>query len=193
MTMRGCGRILALTLITDLTELGQRDRRQAAALAGLAPIARDNGSKESQRVTPCGAAGTPQPRREGGRGQLRKVAHMATVSASRAHDNPFEACHLALIARGKPEKRAIVAVLHAMIVTLDAMVRCRGARSTAPDHQRSLRCKTVAGKPRTGGITTSCRDSFRQPPSLPPDERTRAPQNRRTTLTMLDGEASIGS
>ncbi len=77
MTMRGCGRILALTLITDLPELGTLDRRQVAALVGLAPIAKDSGLRENQRVT------------KGGRGQVRKVAYMATVSAIRASDNPF--------------------------------------------------------------------------------------------------------
>lgn len=90
-TMRGCGRILALTLITEMPELGQLDRRQIAALAGLAPIAKDSGLKENQRVT------------KGGRGQLRCVLYMATVSAIRANDNPFKARYLALVARGKPK------------------------------------------------------------------------------------------
>ena len=111
MTMRGCGRILALTLITDLPELGNLDRRQIAALVGLAPIAKDSGLKENQRVT------------KGGRGQLRCVLYMATVSAIRAKDNPFKARYQALIARGKPKKLAIVAVMRTMIVTLNAMVR----------------------------------------------------------------------
>ena len=111
MTMRGCGRILALTLITDLPELGSLDRRQVAALVGLAPVAKDSGLRENQRVT------------KGGRGQVRKVAYMATVSAIRASDNPFKARYLALIARGKPKKLAIVAVMRTMIVTLNAMLR----------------------------------------------------------------------
>ncbi len=111
MTMRGCGRILALTLITDLPELGQLDRRQVAALVGLAPVAKDSGLRENQRVT------------KGDRGQVRKVAYMATVSAIRAADNPFKARYLALVARGKPKKLAIVAVMRTMIVTLNAMVR----------------------------------------------------------------------
>jgi transposase len=110
-TMRGCGRILALTLITDLPELGQLDRRQVAALVGLAPIAKDSGLRENQRVT------------KGGRGQVRRVLYMATVSAIRASDNPFKARYQALVARGKPKKLAIVAIMRAMIVTLNAMVR----------------------------------------------------------------------
>ena len=110
-SMRGCGRILALTLLTEMPELGQLDRRQIAALAGLAPIAKDSGLKENQRVT------------KGGRGQLRCVLYMATVSAIRANDNPFKARYLALVARGKPKKLAIVAVMRTMITTLNAMVR----------------------------------------------------------------------
>lgn len=110
-TMRGCGRILALTSITEMPELGQLDRRQIAALAGLAPVAKDSGLKENQRVT------------KGGRGQLRRVIYMATVSAIRAADNPIKARYLALVARGKPKKLAIVAVMRTMITTLNAMVR----------------------------------------------------------------------
>jgi hypothetical protein len=41
---------------------------------------------------------------KGGRGQIRKVGYMATVSAIRANDNPFKARYQALIARGKPKK-----------------------------------------------------------------------------------------
>ncbi len=48
---------------------------------------------------------------------------MATVIAIRANDNPFKARYQALVARGKPKKLAIVAVMRAMIVTLNAMVR----------------------------------------------------------------------
>ena len=101
----------ARTLIAALPELGQLDRRQIAALAGLAPIARDSGLKENQRVI------------KGGRGQIRRVLYMAAVSATHAADNPFKARYLALIARGKPKKLAIVAIMRAMIVTLNAMKR----------------------------------------------------------------------
>ena len=48
---------------------------------------------------------------------------MATVSAIRAKDNPFEARYQAIIASGKPKMLAIVAVMRTMIVTLNAMVR----------------------------------------------------------------------
>ena len=91
-SMRGRGLILALTSSTEMPELGQLDRRQIAALAGLAPIARDSGLEENQRVT------------KGDRGQLRRVVYMATVSAIRANDNPFITRYLALVARNKPKK-----------------------------------------------------------------------------------------
>lgn len=51
-----------------------------------------------------------------------RVAYMATISAIPTSDNPFKARYLALIARTKPKKRAIVAVMRTMIVTLNAMV-----------------------------------------------------------------------
>lgn len=110
-TMRGCGRILALTLLTDMPELGSLDRRQIAALAGLAPVAKDSGLRENQRVV------------KGGRGQLRRVLYMAAVSTIRANDNPFKTRYQALVARGKPNKIAIVAVMRTMITTFNAMVR----------------------------------------------------------------------
>lgn len=111
LTMTGCGRILALTLITDMPELGQLDRREIAALSGLAPVAKDSGLRENQRVT------------KGGRSQVRRILYMAAVSAIRANDNPFKARYLALVARGKAKKLAITAVMRTMIVTLNAMVR----------------------------------------------------------------------
>jgi hypothetical protein len=61
-TMRGCGRILALTLITDLPELGQLDRRQVAA--------------------PCGAVGTPQPHVASASRRSPKTAASEKTSAS---------------------------------------------------------------------------------------------------------------
>ena len=49
-SMPGCGPILAATLLADMPELGQLDRRKVAALAGLAPVARDSGLREHRRV-----------------------------------------------------------------------------------------------------------------------------------------------
>jgi len=109
--MPGCGRILALTLLAEMPELGQLDRRQIAALAGLAPVAKDSGLRENQRVV------------EGGRGLVRNAAYMGTVSAIRANDNPFKARYQALGDRGKPKKLAITATMRNMITTLNAMLR----------------------------------------------------------------------
>ena len=69
--------------------------------------ARDSGLRENPHVT------------KGGRGQLRRVLYMATIRAIRAADTPFKARYQALVARGKPTKPAIVAVMRAMIVPLN--------------------------------------------------------------------------
>ena len=111
MTMPGCGRTLAYTLLADMPELGSLDRRGIAALAGLAPVARDSGLRANQRVI------------KGGRGQIRRVLYMAAVSATHARNNPFKTRYQALVARGKPPKLALTAVMRHMIVTLNAMAR----------------------------------------------------------------------
>ena len=59
-SMPGCGPILATTLLAEMPELGSLDRRKVAALAGLAPTARDSGLREHRRVI------------KGGRGQVRR-------------------------------------------------------------------------------------------------------------------------
>jgi transposase len=60
--MPGRGLVLAATLLADMPELGSLDRRKAAALAGLAPVARDRGLRENRRVI------------KGGRGYMAAVA-----------------------------------------------------------------------------------------------------------------------
>jgi transposase len=68
-SMPGCGPILAATLLAEMPELGSLDRRKVAALAGLAPTARDSGLREHRRVI------------KGGRGQVRRALYMAAAPA----------------------------------------------------------------------------------------------------------------
>ena len=112
-SMPGCGPILAATLLAEMPELGTLDRRKIAALAGLAPIARDSGLRHGQRVI------------KGGRGQVRRVLYMAAIATLTHKDNPFKDRYQALLDRGKPAKLALVAVMRKMLVTLNAMMRNR--------------------------------------------------------------------
>jgi transposase len=109
-SVSGVGPVLTATLLTDLPELGRLNRRQIAALVGLAPFNRDSGSKSRRR------------RVAGGRAEVRSVLYMATVSALRCNPviRDFKR-HLCL--QGKPSKVAIVACMRKFLTMLNAIVR----------------------------------------------------------------------
>lgn len=106
----GVGPVVALSLISNMPELGCLTNKQAAALVGVAPINRDSGSYQGQR------------RIRGGRAQIRTVMYMAMMSAMQC--NPvFKATYERLLAAGKAKKTAIIACVRKMIVILNAMLR----------------------------------------------------------------------
>ena len=78
-SMPGCGPILAATLLAEMPELGTLDRRKVAALAGLAPVAKDSGLRENRRVI------------KGGRGQVRRALYMAAVASLKTDKSPLKA------------------------------------------------------------------------------------------------------
>jgi transposase len=109
-SMPGVGPVLACTLIALLPELGRMNRKQAAALVGLAPYAFDSGKLKGARCI------------WGGRASIRRVLYMAALIAMRC--NPaLKAFHIRLAATGKKPKVVIVAVMRKMITTLNAMLR----------------------------------------------------------------------
>jgi transposase len=114
-SMPGCGLILAATLLAEMPELGRLDRRKVAALAGLAPVARDSGLREHKRVI------------KGGRSQLRRALYMAAVASLRIKASPAKARYDQLIARGKAPKLALTALMRKLLVTLNAMLKTRQA------------------------------------------------------------------
>jgi transposase len=112
-SMPGRGPILAAALLADMPELGRLDRRKVAALAGLAPVAKDSGLRENKRVI------------KGGRGQVRRALYMAAVASLRIKASPFKARYDRLTARGKAPKLALTALMRQMLVTLNAMLKAR--------------------------------------------------------------------
>ncbi len=106
----GVGPVVAAALAAELPELGQLDRRKIAALAGLAPIARDSGTR------------TPVRRIGGGRPYLRSMLYLAALQASRRCDR-FIAFRERLQAKGKTPKQAIIAVARKLLTTLNAMLK----------------------------------------------------------------------
>jgi transposase len=109
-SMRGVGPVLACTLVALLPELGRLNRKQIAALVGVAPYDFDSGLLKGVR------------RIWGGRAPVRNVLYMAAMNASR-HNPALKVFHNRLKAAGKEPKVALVAVMRKMITILNAMVR----------------------------------------------------------------------
>src|SRR5436190_10027769 len=106
----GVGRITAVAVLATMPELGQLNRGQAAALAGLAPYNRDSGQWAGQRHI------------SGGRAEVRRALYMAALSASRS--NPvLKAFYDRLIAAGKPAKLALTAVMRKLIVLMNHLLK----------------------------------------------------------------------
>ncbi len=101
-SLPGIGPIVGLTLVIRMPELGQMRHGQAAALIGVAPYDRDSGQYKGLRFI------------SGGRGRPRKMLYLAALSAKR-YDPRLKAFADQLLARGKPPKVAIVAVMRKLI------------------------------------------------------------------------------
>lgn len=108
----GIGPVSSVTLMAALPELGQLNRRQIAALVGVAPMAQDSGTLRGRR------------RVQGGRFEVRRVLYMATLSATRS--NPvIQRFYQRLIAAGKKPKVALVACMRKLLTILNAIARDR--------------------------------------------------------------------
>lgn len=111
-SMKGVGPILAMKLITDLPELGEANKKEIAALVGVAPVTNESGQKIGKAMIKYGRFG------------VRKILYMGALVASR-HNPKFQAFYEKLIAAGKAPKVALVAVMRKMIVILNAMIQSR--------------------------------------------------------------------
>jgi transposase len=110
--VKGIGKKTSAKLIADVPELGACDRKQIAALIGIAPYNRDSGSMKGQRAI------------SGGRPDVRSVLYMATLAATRF--NPvIKIFYQRLLKAGKKKKVAIVACMRKLLTILNAMLRDR--------------------------------------------------------------------
>ena len=106
----GVGPVTTLTLLAEMPELGQVNRQQIAALAGVAPLNRDSGQHRGKRRT------------YGGRSGVRSTLYMAALSATRC--NPvIKSFYQNLLANGKEKKVALTACMRKLLVILNAMAR----------------------------------------------------------------------
>ena len=110
MSAKGVGKVLALTLISELPELGRLNRKEIAALVGVAPMNRDSGSYEGKRFI------------RGGRHKVRTVLFVSMMSAIQCHPK-LKPMYERMVAAGKPKKVAIVACMRKQLIILNTMVK----------------------------------------------------------------------
>jgi transposase len=106
----GIGAITARTLIAELPELGQLDRRKIASLVGLAPFTRQSGKWRGKAFI------------SGGRGSVRAALFIATLSATR-HNATIRTFYERLLAAGKPKMVAMIACMRKLLTILNAVAR----------------------------------------------------------------------
>ena len=108
----GIGPVVSVTLLADLPELGTLDRKQIAALVGLAPLNRDSGTMRGKRTI------------WGGRATIRAALYMAALVGSRR--NPIlRALYTRLLAAGKTKKVALTACMRKLLTILNALLKHR--------------------------------------------------------------------
>ena len=106
----GVGSVLSSTLLANLPELGTLDRRQIAALVGIAPLARDSGAFRGKR------------RVWGGRAVVRSALYMGTLVGTRY--NPIlKTFYQRLCESGKVKKVALTACMRKLLTILNAMIK----------------------------------------------------------------------
>jgi transposase len=106
----GVGRVVSLTLLAELPELGRVSHKEIAALVGVAPLNRDSGTLRGKRLV------------YGGRAPVRAALYMAALVASKC--NPaIRAFYQRLRAAGKPAKVALTACMRKLLTILNAIAR----------------------------------------------------------------------
>ena len=108
----GVGPVVSTTLLADLPELGALNRKEIAALVGVAPLNRDSGTLRGRRTV------------WGGRSKVRSALYMATLVATQR--NPvIRIFYQRLLSAGKPKKVALTACMRKLLTILNAMIRSR--------------------------------------------------------------------
>lgn len=109
-SVKGIGKVTAITLIAELPELGSLNRNQIAALVGVAPLNRDSGTHKGIRTV------------WGGRAHVRSTLYMATLVATRF--NPvIKVFYQRLLSAGKAKKVALIACTRKLLLILNAMIK----------------------------------------------------------------------
>ena len=116
----GVGPVLCATLLAGLPELGRLNRREIAALVGVAPLNHDSGTLRGRRTV------------WGGRANLRAALYMGTLVGVR-YNPVLHTLYRRLLERGKAKKVALVACMRKLITILNAMLKNRTRWSVSCD------------------------------------------------------------
>jgi len=108
-TVPGIGPVVSSTLLAGLPELGSLNRKQIAALVGVAPFNRDSGTLRGKRTV------------WGGRAHVRASLYMAALVGTRWNPT-IRHFYERLLAAGKPKKLALVACMRKLLTILNAIV-----------------------------------------------------------------------
>lgn len=111
-SVKGVGAVLTSALLTDLPELGTLNRKEIAALVGLAPYNDDSGTQKGKR------------RISGGRIVIRNLLYMAARAATRCNP-PIKEFYERLLKAGKANKVAIVACMRKLLTVLNHLVKTK--------------------------------------------------------------------
>ena len=106
----GIAEVTALAILVEMPELGTLDGKQAASLAGLAPVSRQSGKWQGKE------------RIRGGRALLRRAIYMPALVAVRFNPD-LKAKYDQLFLAGKPAKVALTAIMRKLIVLANALLR----------------------------------------------------------------------
>ena len=109
-TIPGIGAVAATAILIECPEIGTLDSKQAASLAGLAPMARQSGKWRGKSFI------------QGGRKFLRDALYMPALVAARFNPD-LSTKYRSMIAAGKPPKLALTAIMRKLIETANALVK----------------------------------------------------------------------
>ena len=109
-SIKGVGLRTAALLLAQMPELGQLNRREVAALVGVAPFNRDSGKMRGKRAI------------YGGRRFVRHGLYMAALVAAR-HNSILRGFYLRLRAAGKPAKVALTATMRKLLIVLNSALK----------------------------------------------------------------------
>jgi transposase len=106
----GIGEVCAATILTEMPEIGDMDRKQVASLTGVAPMTRQSGQWRGKSFI------------QGGRKVVRNALYMPALVAMRFNPD-LKAKYQAMIKAGKPPKVALTALMRKLIELANALIK----------------------------------------------------------------------